>query len=444
MPTELADFLTPNAVLAASLAFASLLLLVALRRGARASGAATDAERHAAKAAERAAIAERELRDARSAPRGAVEGARRALADLPDALRETAEAGSRRDLADRVGRAIERLLAPQQWMVFVDMQREGREFVLTATGSVTGKTWSVGAVLTPQTGRVGLAIRRCAVLDTDDLAAEPPIVRRQVEDTEPKAFLVDVVAPLHGTEDAVGALTVGGSEAPSEVVRAVLASLAECASSVLRFIDARDRATRLENEDEATGLGQRSWFTAQASEALFRDRDRGVPMSVGVFGIDHFRLYMNREGPGETRRLLQAVARLLRPHFADGELLCRWAEDEFAVLLPGRTRTEASHLLDLVRRQIATQRFHGSRRQPDGAVTISVGVATSPDDGSQLDDLVDCAYRAFQRSRARGGDATTADVGEAAAEVAAMLDSAAHGPPAIDDRPDDVPAAWRD
>ena len=454
---DLSETLTPTTVLAAALGLSVILLLVAWRRASSASRALLDANRRTDKERERVAVLEFEMRAAKDAPRAVPDVARRLLADLPDALREIGRANGQRDLAEAVGRALERLLQPHQWMVFLDVDGEGEQFALVAAGTTLGRTWPIGATLNLQTGRVGLAMRRRTPLDADDLAAEPPIVREQVDETEPREFVVDLAVPLIVGDRVVGAATVGRCRLAAESARSMVAAIAEQAGACLRLLDVRDRVARLENEDEVTGLANRNWFSAQASESLFRNRERGVPMTVGVVGIDDFRAYSGREGAAEARRLLQAVARHMRPFFERGDLLCRWADDEFALLLPGRDKASATVLIDDLRGAIASQAYTGSSAQPAGHVTLSAGLATTPDDGVRIDELLDVAYRAYQTSRARGGDATVNDLDTQTQEQpAAARAPTLHGaiaaaqqapqPPAPQPAPEDdvdVPAAWR-
>lgn len=408
MPNQIPADLTPNTILVASLVLVVLLLVVFFRKSMRAARLSADAEQRYMAAAER--VEELEAEAERAEPVADRDDILQVLDDLPRALRVPASARTGRQVGDALGAGLDRLLGPDQWMVFVDDAGDGKGFSLVAAGATTGGTWPVGACLTPQMGRVGLAIRRKRFMDRASFLAEPPIVRNQLAETEPGVFAVDAVAPIVLKDRVVGALTVGGSKLPADVTGAVLKVFADQALLLHRLATARQRAVRLENLDDATELHNRNWFTAQASEVIFQNRDQMVPIVCGVFGIDDFRIYAAREGPTQTRQLLRAIANVVQPMFREGDLLCRWTEEEFAILLPNKDRGAGIEVMDQIRHAVATTQFTGAENQPEGAVTVSVGLATAPEDGQSFDALIDCAYRAFQTSRKRGGDRTSGEV----------------------------------
>jgi len=402
--------LSPAAVLAATAALGLALLIGAFRKVGAAQRAAGRAELLAEKERARAAALEQELCAKAATPTASLSDALRVLEEMSDALRLTMTGRSRRELAAAVGRALERLLGVEQWMVFLDTERTGTDFILAASGSVDQQAWPVGACLTPQMGRVGLVIRRGNALNRDDFESEPPLVREQLEATEPSAFHVDIAAPIIVGDTVVGAVSVGAPRLSQALACAIVQVLAEGAAAGLRVLETQERSARLENMDELTGLHNRNWFTAHASELLFRNADYDVPIAAAVFAIDDLRGYAAREGPSQAQRLLQAVARLVEPMFREGDLLCRWTDDEFAVLMPGVDRPTAKATLDRVRRAISAEPWVGVDKQPEGIMTVSVGLAVAPHDGIRFDPLIEAAYRAFEKSRTRGGDQTTGEI----------------------------------
>ncbi len=400
--------LTPNTMLVASLALVVLLMVVFLRRSLSADRLVAAAELRVESQVERVAALEAELTGGgATADRDDV---LQLLERLPRALRIPEDAKTRRQIGEALGASIASLLEPQQWMVFIDVEGDGKQFALVATAAASGGTWPLGACLTPQMGRVGLAIRRKKAMDALDFLAEPPIVRAQFTETEPGVFRVDSVVPIIVRDRVVGAIAAGGSAMPPEVTRAILQVVADQAALLHRLATVYQRAAELENIDDVTGLHNRNWFTAQGSEMVFRNRDQLVPMVCAVLGIDDFRIYAAREGPSRAQKLLLGIANLLAPQFREGDLICRWTEHEFALLLPNRDRGSACELLDAVRRRVAAEPFAGAEHQPEGAVTMSVGVAVAPEDGHSFDHLVDHAYRAFQTSRRRGVDRTSGEI----------------------------------
>ena len=408
MPTAIPSDLSANTMLVASLILAFLLLVAFFRKSLLADRLAAAAERRAESGAKR--VAELEAKLQRHEPAADRDDLVQILHELPRALRVPEEARTRRQMGEALGAGLERVLEPEQWMVFLDVEGDGKQYALVAAGAQSGGTWPVGACLTPQMGRVGLVVRRKKAMDRADFLAEPPIVRDQIAETEPSAFRVDLAAPIVVRDRVVGAIAVGGSRVPTCVAHAVVELFADHAALLHRLATAQQRAVRLENRDEVTGLHNRSWFTAHGAELLFRHREQLVPMVCAIVGIDDYSIYAAREGPTKAHRLLQQVATVLQPMFRKGDLLCRWTEEEFAALLPNMDRGSAGELLDRLRRRVAAEPFEGAENQPEGAVTISVGVAAVPEDGRSLDALIDHAYRAFRVMRGGGVERPTGEV----------------------------------
>ncbi len=411
----------PIALLAlAVLSFAVAVLAVAYAR--RRVRQADLSARLARQEAERAETAERELAGVREDLTGEPDRLATLLADLAPAIDAVCAAKTRRDLGDAAGRAIERVLGPGQWMVFLDPERAGKQYVLAATAASREAPWPLGACLSPQMGRVGLAIRRRTAMVRADFDREPSLVRQHVDETEPRGFRVDAVAPIVDGDHVLGAISAGALQVRHESARAALRVIATAVATTLRTVEARQRAAQLENVDTLTGLPSRNWFNAEAAEQLYRNRERGQAMSLAVFAVDDFRLYAGREGPGEAQRLLQGIAYVLRPLFREGDLVCRWTDEEFVALMPGLDRRLAADQLDRLRRDVTEREWPGAALQPCGAVTMSVGIAAGPEDGTRLEELIDAAYRAFVRARSYGGDRTVDDRGLVSEAAARFVD----------------------
>jgi diguanylate cyclase (GGDEF)-like protein len=389
----------PLAWAAAAFAFgASLGLLVGRRGGGTAARAAAESRaRDLAAAKEALAVAEERAIPADAANADLLVALGRAHADL-------AGAGDQDAVIAALVSAVERTFRPSQHMVFVAAGRESRDLVLSASA---GAPWEAGARLGETMGRLGLVVRRRVAMCREQFESEAPVVREQVEATEPAGFVVDAAAPVVVDERVVAILSVGGSAMPADVTMRALDVLARHASTALRAAESAARLGRLRDTDPMTGLGSKGWFVAEGAEAVYGCRLDERPVSLVIVALDDFRAYAERCGHAAADRLLKAVADTLRPLAGEKSLLARWSGAEFLVLVPGATLREARVIADRVRGTISSRDWPGASGQPRGRLTACAGVAASSGAAQSLDDLIEVAANALSSAR-WSGDTTQA------------------------------------
>lgn len=402
-------------IVVSSLVGMVLAVVLGVRAASRAGAERDAADRRALGERARAEAVEAELKSARERHESGLRGEHPALEALPRALRDIAAAASRQEVVAQLARAVERVIGSRQWMVFAAADDAGAEFVVAASGSEDGSAWPVGARLTSQTGRVGIAVRRRQPIDARDLESEPPIVREQIDSTEPQSFVVDVAVPVVVGEHVAAVATAGGLRQSIGVARAALQCLAEHAVVVLRGLEARERAQRFAHQDPLTGLGNRTWFVSAGAETLFRVRNERGSAALIVFRVRDLDVYVHRNGHAAGDRLVRGIASVLRPVCREGDVLSRWSESEFAILVVGVDEEVARDIASRARSTIASVEWPHAADQPGGRILVETGMASYPGAGETLEDLLDAATASVGRSGARAAAVAQAAPAPAAA-----------------------------
>jgi diguanylate cyclase (GGDEF)-like protein len=124
-------------------------------------------------------------------------------------------------------------------------------------------------------------------------------------------------------------------------------------------------------EDPLTGLGNRR----SAERRLGSMRPGEEPLSLAVVDIDRFKEVNDDASHSHGDEVLRRVADLLREHSRTGDEVYRWAGDEFLVVLPTATETQAVVAMDRLRAAVAGADW--SDLQLAEPVTVSIGVATA-------------------------------------------------------------------
>lgn len=155
--------------------------------------------------------------------------------------------------------------------------------------------------------------------------------------------------------------------------------------------------------DELTRLLNRRGFYRNFDRACERVAQEHLPLAVALVDIDMFKAYNDTHGHLAGDDCLAAVARALQQEAdAYGDLtVARYGGEEFAVLLPGRDRATAEHILQRLRLRVEALRI-ANQRSPHGVVTVSVGLAARAEgergEKSALLDQADQALYAAKRA----------------------------------------------
>ncbi|QDU70884.1 sensor domain-containing diguanylate cyclase [Mucisphaera calidilacus] len=150
-------------------------------------------------------------------------------------------------------------------------------------------------------------------------------------------------------------------------------------------ITTQQETTRLAQENEAlakevesdalTGVANRRKFNEIVTEAFGLTTQNGVAVSLMFFDADHFKSFNDTYGHQLGDRVLIELAGKITATLPDHATVCRYGGEEFAVILPGTDRKQASKLADVVREAIGSKpllEYEGESMH----VTVSIGVST--------------------------------------------------------------------
>jgi len=157
----------------------------------------------------------------------------------------------------------------------------------------------------------------------------------------------------------------------------------------------------MQSRDVLTGLEGHDAFVA-ALDSLSSDADEaGDPVSLAVVDIDEFLEINHTHGHAIGDEVIKAVVAHLSGALPEGAAY-RYGGDEFAVLLPGVDKETAFLACEQMREGFSGERtFTADGGEAAFPVTISVGIATYPDDGKPAD-VVRKAHDAIYRAKATG------------------------------------------
>ncbi|HEX5702879.1 MAG TPA: diguanylate cyclase [Pyrinomonadaceae bacterium] len=154
--------------------------------------------------------------------------------------------------------------------------------------------------------------------------------------------------------------------------------------------------------DPLTGLHNRRYMEARLSEELNRSKRYDFPMSFMMIDIDDFKHYNDRNGHQAGDRALEITAQCLRSTLRKVDVASRYGGEEFTILLPQTTLKEAGAIADRLRREIMTTKFPHGASQPQGAVTISIGLSSLSSSVDSAEAMIRAADRALYYAKSHG------------------------------------------
>lgn len=167
-----------------------------------------------------------------------------------------------------------------------------------------------------------------------------------------------------------------------------------------------EEVSRLAITDGLTGLYNVRHLKRVLGEEVKRSLRYDRPLSFIMLDIDFFKIYNDNHGHLRGDEVLRTLASLLQQNTRDVDTVARYGGEEFSVIIPEVAKQEAFSMAERIRRVIQEHVFPYEEDQPEGNLTVSVGVANLPDDARDAEDLIDKADRALYRAKQAGRNLT--------------------------------------
>lgn len=161
----------------------------------------------------------------------------------------------------------------------------------------------------------------------------------------------------------------------------------------------REQATR----DPLTGLYNRRYLEDSLVRELHRTNREGAPLCVAMLDLDYLKKFNDTFGHDAGDRVLRELGRVLTEKLRKSDISCRFGGEEFVLVLPGSTLDDARHRVEQIRLLVkGLQLRHND--QILGTLTVSAGLASSPEHGATPEELLRAADDALYLAKAEGRD----------------------------------------
>lgn len=179
----------------------------------------------------------------------------------------------------------------------------------------------------------------------------------------------------------------------------LLESLARQVGTALHIAMTHESISAQTVQDAHTGLYNHWHF----NESLGRELERSVrhkhEFSILRLDIDHLSRVNELLGASKGDEAIKHVARIIKNTLRDIDIPCRYGSQEFAVILPETPRKNATEVAERLRQRIRAESAPGV-----GMVTVSIGMASYPENGEEPVALLKGAEQALDIAKFEGRD----------------------------------------
>ena len=148
--------------------------------------------------------------------------------------------------------------------------------------------------------------------------------------------------------------------------------------SLLKIKEYHDKINEVSTTDELTGLHNRKYLQERLDAEISRARRYKTPLSCLLFDIDFFKVVNDMYGYEWGDVLLRNLSDKLKNMIRKEDVLTRYGDEEFIVILPNTSEDNAFLFAERFRRDIEKMEFIPAGEDERHPITVSGGISTYP------------------------------------------------------------------
>ena len=160
------------------------------------------------------------------------------------------------------------------------------------------------------------------------------------------------------------------------------------------------------HSDSLTDLWNHGYFQYLLQVELEKAKATQTPLSLIMLDIDDFKIYNDTLGHQSGDRILKELALLLKNQSRKMDFVSRYGGEEFTVILPQTDKKEAFLIAERLRQDIAKHPFIHEEIMPYKKLTVSLGLASFPENGTTPSELIAYSDKALYEAKHKGKNNT--------------------------------------
>ena len=176
-------------------------------------------------------------------------------------------------------------------------------------------------------------------------------------------------------------------------------------NALLKIKAIKDKLEKVSTTDDLTGLHNRKYLQERIEEEISRSNRYGTKLSCILFDIDFFKVVNDMYGYEWGDILLRNIANKLDAMIRKEDILTRYGDEEFLLVLPNTSEENAFLFGERFRREVEKMEFIPAGEEEAHKVTISGGISTypcMPDVDEDANTVIRYAEHALYNAKHRG------------------------------------------
>lgn len=156
-----------------------------------------------------------------------------------------------------------------------------------------------------------------------------------------------------------------------------------------------ERTVVLSNSDSLTGLWHHGYFQYLLGQEIEYASSRKQSFTIFMIDIDDFKKFNDTNGHQAGDAILRSISNIFKEISKRIDIVARYGGEEFAIILPATKKQEALVLAERLRKAV-------EESEDLKGITISIGVASFPEDSKEKESLISCADKALYQAKRTG------------------------------------------
>ena len=218
-----------------------------------------------------------------------------------------------------------------------------------------------------------------------------------------------VCLPLMAKGDIVGLLHLksfnndSGQNTKTDDLRQMAFTLSEYLSLSIANVKLSESLSKQSIQDPQSGLYNRRFMEESLQREMLRAARKQTHIGIIMGDLDHFKKFNDVYGHAAGDKIIVQIGKLFKDKFRGSDIACRYGGEEFLIILPESSPEDTVKRAEALREEIKKMEmvFQG---QILGSITMSMGIASYPEKGTRMEELLRVADTALYKAKQEGRD----------------------------------------